>query len=114
MGDSDDVMKLNKEDLFGDDSTQDSESHPEASPLPAAETVPPVEIPVENEIKFNDLTNKPTIAPMIRMQKKGMRGVVLDLGFGAGQPAGPIPKSTERNQTGLNAGNAAGQSTHSE
>lgn len=85
MSDPDDVIKLDAGDLLGDDFAHETDSRPVNESHSSSGHALSGEISHEGDIKFNDLSNKPSIAPMIRMQKKGMRGVVLDLGMGKPQ-----------------------------
>src|ERR1700679_53887 len=100
MSDPDDVIKLNMGDLFGDD--LGSELHPAKESFQSATHTQSEEISHEGDIKFNDLTNKPSVAPMVRMQKKGMRGVVLDLGMGQTQPTSSVSEPSGQVRSGLN------------
>jgi hypothetical protein len=113
MSDPDDVIKLNAGDLLGDDFTHGAESHSVNESLPSAGNTPSEEISHEGDIKFNDLSNKPSIAPMVRMQKKGMRGVVLDLGMGKPQQDS-ISEPTGQTRSALNPEKASRPSAEGE
>jgi hypothetical protein len=112
MSDPDDVIKLNMGDLFGDD--LGSELHPAKESLQSATHTQSEEISHEGDIKFNDLTNKPSVAPMVRMQKKGMRGVVLDLGMGQPQPTSSVSEPSGQVRSGLNPEKPSRQSIEGE
>jgi len=102
MSEPDDVIKLNVGDLLGHDFTHEAESHPVNESLSASVNRQSEEISNEGDIKFNDLSNKPVVAPMVRMQKKGMRGVVLDLGMGTAQPTGLVSETAGQVRSALN------------
>jgi hypothetical protein len=114
MSDPDDVIKLNAGDLLGDDFNPAAESA-STKEFPSLEVnIESEEIPRENDIKFNDLTNKPSVAPMVRMQKKGMRGVVLDLGMGNSQQAHSGSEPTGQIRSSLNPEKTSRPSIESE
>jgi len=102
MSDQDDVIKLSVGDLLGDDFTLGPEPHFAKESLPSALDKPLEATSNEDDIKFNDLSNKPSVAPMVRMQKKGMRGVVLDLGMSNTQPAGSTSEPAGQLRSALN------------
>jgi hypothetical protein len=112
MSDPNDVIKLDMGDLLGDDSG--SELHHDKDSLPSATHIQAEEISHEGDIKFNDLANKPSVAPMVRMQKKGMRGVVLDLGMGQTQPTSSVSEPSGQVRSVLNPEKPSRQSVEGE
>ncbi len=102
MSEQDDVIKLSAGDLLGDDFTLGLEPHAAKEPFSSALDKPIEAVSNEEDIKFNDLANKPSVVPMVRMQKKGMRGVVLDLGMSNTQSVGSTSEPTGQVRSALN------------